>query len=236
MPKLILQIDNRVLNTCVVDQRASIGRLAGNTIVVDNPAVSGHHATVFRDGAHFVIEDFASTNGTFVNGKRVRGRHQLRDRDAIRFGKSKHTIVFDEHGGAGEVAEAAPPEIAAAPGETVYLGADKHKALLAWIKSAQEPVGVAVLRVLEGRADQTEYPLHAHTSVIGKSDAALVRLRGLFKPKEAVAIARSDSGYVATVLRGTTRINKKPIRERRTLADGDVLEVGGLTLEFKLAG
>lgn len=181
------------------------------------------------------IEDFASTNGTFVNGKRVR-RHKLQDGDAVGLGKSQHTIVFDEQGGAGEVADAAPPEIVAAPGETVYLGADKHKALLDWIRSAQAPAGVAVLRVLEGRADHTEYPLDAHTSVIGKSDAALVRLRGLFKPKEAVAIARSDDGYVATVLRGTTRINKAPIRDRRVLADGDVLEVGGLTLEFKLAG
>ena len=233
MPKLILQIDNRVLRTCVVDQRASIGRLPQNTVVVDHPAVSGHHATVFRDGEHFVIEDFASTNGTFVNGKRV-SRQKLQDGDAVRFGKGKHAIVFDEHGGAGEVAEAAPPDIAAAPGETVYLGADKHKALLAWIRSAQAPEG-AVLRVLEGRADRTEYPLHAHTSVIGKSEAALVRLKGLFKPKEAVAIARSDDGYVATVLRGRTRINKQPIRERRLLADGDVLEVGGLMLEFKLA-
>lgn len=233
MPKLILQIDNRVLKTCVVDQRASIGRLPQNTVVVDHPAVSGHHATVFRDGEHFIIEDFASTNGTFVNGKRV-SRQKLQDGDAVRFGKGKHAILFDEHGGTGEVAEAPPPDIAATPGETVYLGADKHKALLAWIRSAQAPDG-AVLRVLEGRADQIEYPLHAHTSVIGKSEAALIRLKGLFKPKEAVAIARSDDGYVATVLRGKTRINKQPIRERRLLADGDVLEVGGLMLEFKLA-
>ena len=235
MPKLILQIENRVLNTCVVGQRASIGRRPDNTMVVEHSAVSGHHATVFRDGEHFVIEDFASTNGTFVNGKRV-SRHQLQDGDAVRLGKGTHTIVFDAQGGAGEVADAAPPEIAAAPGETVYLGADKHRALLDWIRNAQEPAGVAVLRVLEGRTDHTEYPLDAHTSVIGKSDAALVRLKGLFKPKEAVAIARSDDGYVATVLRGTTRINKTPIRDRRVLADGDVLEVGGLTLEFKLAG
>src|SRR6476661_5472483 len=102
MPKLILQIDNRVLNTCVVDQRASIGRRADNTVVVDNSAVSGHHATVFRDGEHFVIEDFASKDGTFVNDKRV-SRHTLRDGDAVRLGKGKHTIVFDEQGGAGEV-------------------------------------------------------------------------------------------------------------------------------------
>ena len=235
MPTLTLQIDNRVVKTCLVDQRASIGRLPGNTIVIDSPAVSGHHASVFRDGDHFVIEDLASTNGSFVNGKRV-SRHTLHSGDAVRVGK--HTIVFDEQGGNGAAAaeEAAAPEIAATPGETVYLDADKHKALLAWIRSVQAPAGAAVLRVLQGRADRREYPLDAHTSVIGKSDAALVRLTGLFKPKEALAIARSDDGYVATVLRGRTRINKEPVRERRILADGDVLEVGGLTLEFKQAG
>jgi len=235
MPKLILQIDNRVLKTCAVDQRASIGRLPDNTIVVDNPAVSGHHATVFRDGDHFVIEDLASTNGTFVNGTRV-SRQKLQGGDAVRVGKSRHAIVFDEQGGDGETAEAAGPDIAATPGETVYLRADEHQALLAWIRNAQAPAGAAVLRVLQGRTDRSEYALDAHTSVIGKSDAALIRLKGLFKPKEAVAIARSADGYVATVLRGTTRINKEPIRERQVLADGDVLEVGGLTLEFKRAG
>lgn len=238
MPKLILQIDNRVLKTCVVGQRASIGRLPDNAVVVDNPAVSGHHAAVFRDGDHFVIEDLASTNGTFVNGKRV-SRQRLQGGDAVRVCKGTHSIVFDEQGGDGEsagAAEAAPPEIAAAPGETVYVDADKHKALLAWIRSAQAPAGAAVLRVLQGQADRSEYSLYAHTSVIGKSDAALVRLKGFFKPKEAVAIARSDDGYVATVLRGKTRINNEPVRERQVLADGDVLEVGGLRLEFKLAG
>jgi len=234
MPKLILQIDNSVLKTCSVGQRASIGRLPDNTVVVDNPAVSGHHAVVFRDGDHFVIEDLASTNGTFVNGKRVTTQ-KLRGGDTIRVGKSTHAIAFDEQGGDDDAVETAAPEIGAASGETVYLQADKHQALLAWIRSAQAPTTPAVLRVLEGPADQSEYSLHAHTSVIGKSDAALIRLKGLFKPKEAVAIARGDNGYVATVLRGTTRINKATVRERQVLADGDILEVGGLTLEFKLA-
>lgn len=235
MPKLTLQIDHQVLHTCVVGQRASIGRTPDNTVVIDHPAVSGHHATVFRDGDHYVIEDFGSTNGTFVNGKRV-SRQTLRDGDAVRLGTGKQTIVFDEHSEAGAVEDVAPPDIAATPGQTVYVDADKHKALIAWIRNAQAPGGTAVLRVLKGRADQIEYPLDAHTSVIGKSDAALVRLKGLFKPREAIAIARSDDGYVATVLRGTTRINKEPVRDRQVLADGDVLEVGGLTLEFKLAG
>ena len=235
MPKLILQVDERVLKTCVVEQRASIGRLSDNALVIDNPAVSGHHAVVFRDGDAFVIEDLGSTNGTFVNTKRV-SRHRLRDGDAVRVGKSQHAIVFSEQGGEGEGTEAPAPEIAAASGETVYLHAEQHQALLAWIRAAQAPAGTAVLRVLQGQTERSEYLLYAHTSVIGKSDAALIRLKGVFKPKEAVAIARSDAGYVATVLGGRTRINNERVRERQVLADGDVLEVGGLTLEFKLAG
>jgi hypothetical protein len=87
---------------------------------------------------------------------------------------------------------------------------------------------------MKGRADKTEYTLDAHTSLVGKSDGALVRLRGLFKPKEAVAIARHEAGYVATAIGGTTQLNNQRLRGRQHLADGDILEVGGLRLEFRV--
>jgi hypothetical protein len=93
---------------------------------------------------------------------------------------------------------------------------------------------VGVLRVLAGRADRTEYKLEAHTSVIGTSDSALVRLQGWFKPKEALAIARHGDGYVATVLSRSALINSQRVSGRHKLVDGDVLDVSGLTLEFTL--
>ena len=55
-------------------------------MVIDSPAVSGHHACVFREGDHFVVEDLASTNGTFVNGKRVQSA-QLASGDRIQIGR-----------------------------------------------------------------------------------------------------------------------------------------------------
>jgi hypothetical protein len=85
---------------------------------------------------------------------------------------------------------------------------------------------------VSGRAEQDEYDLGAHTSLIGRSDTALVRLRGWFKPSVAVAIARSGDGYVVTALGGKPLVNGERLDGRRLLQNGDRLSVSGLVLEF----
>ena len=71
MARLTLQFEDRVVKEFTVGASATIGRLPDNTIMVDSPAVSSHHACVFRDGDRLVVEDLQSTNGTFVNGRRI---------------------------------------------------------------------------------------------------------------------------------------------------------------------
>lgn len=243
MATLFLQFEDRVLKECVVGLMATVGRLSDNTVVIDNPAVSSHHACVFRDGDHFIVEDLQSTNGTFVNKKRVT-RQTLQDGDVVLVGK--HELVFDETtGGERVVPDEAEPMLSNL-GDTVFLDTKQHKALLEKLTDAQTQAkkaadpsrtpNVGILRVLAGRTDQSEYKLGARTSVIGKTDAALVRLQGWFKPTVAVAIARNGEGYVATLLGGKTFINSQPLTGRYNLNDGDVLRVSGLTLEFHLKG
>jgi hypothetical protein len=128
----------------------------------------------------------------------------------------------------------------------VYLDTEQHRALRAALEQAQHddqtrqahktaaaPRRIGVLQVIAGRAEQTEYDLDAHTSLIGKSQDALVRLHGWFKPAVALAIARSSDGYVATPMGGRTTINNEPLDKRQALHDGDVLNVNGLVLEFR---
>jgi pSer/pThr/pTyr-binding forkhead associated (FHA) protein len=241
MPKITLQFKNRLLKQCVVGATTTIGRLPDNAMVIESPEVSGHHACVFREDDRFVVEDLASTNGTFVNGKRVT-RQRLQHGDTIRLGK--HTILFETVAGEQFDSQEQVEPIMTNPGETIFLEADKYRSLLATLKETETRVtgapdpattsNVGVLRVLSGRADRPEYTLDAHTSVVGKSDNALVRLQGWFKPKQAIAIARNGASYVATGLSGTTFINKQRLSGRHTLENGDVLEVSGLTLEFRL--
>ena len=75
MAKLILLLDDRVVNEFPVDAPVTIGRQSDNAVVIDNAAVSSHHACVYRDDDHFVVEDLQSTNGTFVNGTRISRRN-----------------------------------------------------------------------------------------------------------------------------------------------------------------
>jgi pSer/pThr/pTyr-binding forkhead associated (FHA) protein len=52
--------------------RVVIGRDQDCDVVLDDPAVSGHHAAIsVRKGSPPVIEDLGSANGTFVNGRPV---------------------------------------------------------------------------------------------------------------------------------------------------------------------
>lgn len=247
MPTLRLQFENQVLKEFEIGLTLTIGRLPDNTVVIDNPAVSGHHACVFRDDTHFIVEDLNSTNGTFVNEKRIT-RHRLQHGDALLVGK--HKLIFDQMaGGQGAVPEHTAPALANLH-DTVYLDTKKHKELLTrltpvrWTPAknaaegatptatSTEPPKVGVLRVLAGRAEFSHYYLDARTSVIGKSEGALVRLQGWFKPKVAIVITRSGHDYVATGMHRNARINNQPLSDRQSLKDGDVLYVGGLMLEF----
>jgi pSer/pThr/pTyr-binding forkhead associated (FHA) protein len=244
MPKLTLQFEGRVLKDYPVGATTTIGRLPDNSVMIDNPAVSAHHARVFREGERFILEDLKSTNGTFVNEQHVY-RHVLRHRDVILIGK--HRLVFDQVASA-EAATADP--LLEGFGDTMYLDTKDHRALLSTLREARTkaemssgarptwvppaPPKVGGLRVVAGRTEQPEYDLDAHTSLIGKSDDALVRLRGWFKPNVAVAIARNGDAYTATMVGGKTFVNSQLVSGRYRLRDGDILSVSGLTLEFCL--
>jgi pSer/pThr/pTyr-binding forkhead associated (FHA) protein len=51
--------------------KISIGRDSDNDIVVDNKLASRHHAMIQKIKNAYFLKDENSTNGTFVNGKRI---------------------------------------------------------------------------------------------------------------------------------------------------------------------
>ena len=63
-----------------------IGRQLDTGICLDSPAVSRHHARIVCQDDRYFIEDLQSSNGTFVNGKRVRERLQLKEEDNVQIG------------------------------------------------------------------------------------------------------------------------------------------------------
>jgi pSer/pThr/pTyr-binding forkhead associated (FHA) protein len=57
--------------------------------LTDDPDVSRRHARIARDArGRVTIEDLGSANGTFVNGRRVRGRQTLNPGDSVQIGST----------------------------------------------------------------------------------------------------------------------------------------------------
>lgn len=73
----------------------SLGRDLSNTIVLPDPEVSAEHALIsVRDG-HWWLEDLGSTNGTFLNGVRVREPVIIAPGDVIRVGQVQLKLEGD---------------------------------------------------------------------------------------------------------------------------------------------
>ncbi|MCO6512685.1 MAG: FHA domain-containing protein [Aridibacter famidurans] len=65
----------------------SFGRTELADIVIDDPGLSRINTTIFRDNEEVLIVDEGSSNGTFLNGKRIEGEPRLLfDGDEIKMG------------------------------------------------------------------------------------------------------------------------------------------------------
>ncbi|MFZ3063608.1 MAG: FHA domain-containing protein, partial [Actinomycetota bacterium] len=67
------------------------GRLEGNDIIIPDPSVSRHHAEIRRENDNFFVLDLDSTNGTWLNGKRI---SKAPVRDGARIGLGKVLLEF----------------------------------------------------------------------------------------------------------------------------------------------
>lgn len=63
-----------------------VGRASDCAIVIDNDSVSRHHASLVRVMGRWIVIDQQSTNGTFLNDRRVE-RSELKDGELLRIGK-----------------------------------------------------------------------------------------------------------------------------------------------------
>jgi pSer/pThr/pTyr-binding forkhead associated (FHA) protein len=71
--------------------RLVIGRTADNDLQIDSKFISRHHCQIVTQTDSCVIEDLNSTNGIYVQSKRVR-RYNLNDGDVVQVGQ--HEIMY----------------------------------------------------------------------------------------------------------------------------------------------
>jgi pSer/pThr/pTyr-binding forkhead associated (FHA) protein len=64
----------------------SVGRGTDNDVVLPFDTVSRNHARIALKDGKFILVDRNSTNGVYVNGRRIRGAVLVRPRDVIELG------------------------------------------------------------------------------------------------------------------------------------------------------
>ncbi len=72
----------------LADEVTTIGSVAGNTVVLADPAVSRKHAGIRKVDSNYELADLGSTNGVYVNGHKV-PKKTLEPGDIIRVGNTE---------------------------------------------------------------------------------------------------------------------------------------------------
>jgi pSer/pThr/pTyr-binding forkhead associated (FHA) protein len=229
MAKVLLKFKEAVVKEIPLDRDViTIGRKAENDIAIDNQAISGHHAKITKEGDAIFIEDANSLNGTYVNGQKV-FKSELYNGDVILIGVHTLEVISDK------IRETDTKGFAVrgrSMDETMVIAPEDQKKILA-SADKEKPDILGGFIVIEGSTDKRDYLLKERVTTIGKEDSAGIHLKGFFAPKVTALINRRKEGYFITPAGGKSlKVNGQQVDHRYDLKDGDIVETGGLKLQF----
>jgi ABC-2 type transport system ATP-binding protein len=195
-----------------------IGRDPGADVVVADSEASGRHASFQLVDGGVVVEDLGSTNGTFVNGRRVSGSQRLAAGDRVQLG---NTVL--------EVRGLAPAAVSAQP---LVEGLQPTRV-------RQIPT-LPVLVLVAGQQAGTELPVGGQVVVGRDPGVADVVLDGDTEiSRRHASFAAAGAGLTVQDLGSTngTFVNGRRLaQDAVTLGNGDRVELGETVIEIRLAG
>ena len=230
MERVLLKYKGAVVKEVLLRKEVTtIGRKPDNDIVIDNQAISGHHAELIKSNNALAIEDLGSLNGTYLNGQKV-SKSELYDGDIVSLGVHTLDIFSDKKRDADKTFAVRGRSM----DETVIIAPDVQKKILS-ASDSRAPETLGGFIVIEGSTDRKEYELSEKVSVIGRQEGAAITLKGFFAPKVAALVNRRKEGYFITPSAGRNlKVNGREIAQRCDLNDGDIVEVANLKLQFYL--
>jgi pSer/pThr/pTyr-binding forkhead associated (FHA) protein len=86
---LIISKGGKIYN---VSPKITIGRNSANDVVIPSQKISRNHAEIEVLSSRLILKDLGSSNGTFVNGQKIRKTVEIKKGDVIKFDKSEFTV------------------------------------------------------------------------------------------------------------------------------------------------
>ena len=90
--KLILNFGRKNSKTFNLTEKIMIGRSEVADIQIDDTFVSSNHARLQKQGKTYIVHDLKSTNGTFINGKKIK-KETLNNGDELKIGKNEFKFL-----------------------------------------------------------------------------------------------------------------------------------------------
>jgi pSer/pThr/pTyr-binding forkhead associated (FHA) protein len=231
MARLVLMFNKQVIKEYpFLEDSVTVGRNEDNTIAIENLAVSGYHARIDKTGSDFILTDLQSTNGTFVNDKKVVS-HKLSHGDNVIIGKHVILFVGTEKGKVQDEIDAQKMDM----DKTMMLDTAKQKELLSKQKEADKtavaPEKMGVISFIDG-SDMGDIELTKKLTKIGKASTSEIKLTGMFMPATAATISKRPTGYTLSPTGGKLKINGENIKDSVQLKDFDTIELGSYKFQF----
>lgn len=104
-------------------EEITIGRIQGNDIILPKGNVSKRHSRIVAKDGKWVLLDLKSTNGTYVNGRRIASAQVVQEADKIFIGDFILQIEL------GDAVDLEPPSLRAAPPPPAVSGRKKTESV-----------------------------------------------------------------------------------------------------------
>ena len=210
-------------------QTVTIGSHRSNDLVIDNSTVSRRHATITHKTGGFELADLDSTNGTLVNGKRVRVPVNLGRGDEIKFGSACYAFIT-----AGDTAmtRPSPSRVPIRIGRMVTLLAALFIAGFAGVRYRSEIASGSAAIFARISARQSTSAPSAPSATNTQSIAAESHPAEAVRPTTPPVPAGPQPGWLKRVNYYRAMAKLPPIVEDPALSKGDLAHATYLVKNF----
>lgn len=234
--QIVVTLDGGEVGRFTLDKESMVvGRKPDSDIHIDNLAVSGKHARVITILDDSFVEDLGSTNGTFVNGKRIT-KQPLKDGDEITIGRHVLRFSASEFSTAGraEGGEGFAETIILSPGDNQALKQASSQAEAARAQQADASagggggasatIGPARIRLVDG--GNKELPLSKALTTLGKPG---VQVAAISRRQNGDFLVHVDGGAgdAKPLVNGTRMAGNS-----QKLSNEDVVEIAGVKMQY----
>ena len=234
MPTLKLNFKDKTLGDYPLQKGISlmIGRRKNNDVVIDNLAVSSHHAKIDSVGDRFVLIDLQSKNGSFVNDQLIHS-HWLKNGDIISI--CKHSLVFC-YSENEEMPDNDSDEIE----RTMVMDTSQYRSMVNKSKpKAEKPIisgkrknTIGILTFLNGGNGKIK--LGKTITKIGKHRDSDIIVKGFMVGRTSATISHRPEGFYLSYVSGLAKpkVNDKRVKQATILNDLDIIDIGSTKLQF----